>query len=370
MVGVSSGTLDVGESVTATAIGLTSTGESVSLGPVTWTSSAPEVASVSGSGVVSAVGPGAASIGAAANGKTGSASIVVNATRVASVTLTPPGITLAVGDSAFVVATVRDARGRELAGKTVTWQTSDGSVVGGITNGNQATIYGVGGGTAAVSAIVDSVTGTSAITVVEAPPKPVATVTIAPASLSLGVGQTAPMAATLRAADGSIITGRAVTWTTDNLSVINGSTAGPVLSVVGLASGSAQVFAQAESAIGVAVVTVTAAAPPSISLTCGGLAGGVVVAADGQYLGSLTNKFDAESILNEFGRFGSEFSSTSMYNPFSRYGSEFSSESAYNPFASSPPQLYVGLQFAAFVTKNTFKGPRVDPDALRGCAFP
>ena len=97
---------------------------------------------------------------------------------------------------------------------------------------------------------------------------------------------------------------------------------------------------------------------------------GQVFGADGQYLGRLTNQFDSQSILNTFGQYGSQFSSTSMYNTFSSYGSAFSSLSAYNTLASSPPLLFVGSQFAAYVSKNTIKTPRVDPDALHACAFP
>jgi hypothetical protein len=59
-----------------------------------------------------------------------------------------------------------------------------------------------------------------------------------------------------------------------------------------------------------------------------------------------------------------------MYNQFSQYGSQFGSLSAYSEFTSTPPQLYVGGRFAAYVTKNTFRTPRVDPDALRSCSFP
>jgi hypothetical protein len=118
------------------------------------------------------------------------------------------------------------------------------------------------------------------------------------------------------------------------------------------------------------VTVVASSGGGTISLTCGGVAGGVIYAPNGVYLGRLTNQFDSQSILNTFGSYGSQFSSTSMYNTFSQYGSPFGSYSAYNQFTNSPPILYVGNVAAAYVTKNTFKTPRVDPDALRACSFP
>jgi hypothetical protein len=114
----------------------------------------------------------------------------------------------------------------------------------------------------------------------------------------------------------------------------------------------------------------TAAPTGSIPLTCSGLAGGRVSAADGKYLGRLTNRFDDESILSTFGDHGSRFGSASMYNQVSSYGNLASSLSAYNTVASTPPKLNVAGQFAAYVTKNTAKSPRVDPDTLRSCSFP
>jgi len=58
------------------------------------------------------------------------------------------------------------------------------------------------------------------------------------------------------------------------------------------------------------------------------------------YLGTLTtNKFDTESVFNEFGIYGSEFSSKSIYNEFGTFGSEFSIYSPFNEFTSKPPLI-------------------------------
>ncbi|SRR6266478_442833 len=56
------------------------------------------------------------------------------------------------------------------------------------------------------------------------------------------------------------------------------------------------------------------------------------------YLGCLScNKFDYDSVFNEFGPHGSKFSPESIFNHFSEYGSKFSSHSACNKWASDPP---------------------------------
>lgn len=58
------------------------------------------------------------------------------------------------------------------------------------------------------------------------------------------------------------------------------------------------------------------------------------------YLGILTtNKFDSESIFNEFGTYGNPFSSKSIYNEFGTYGGEFSQYSPFNKFSSKPPLI-------------------------------
>jgi hypothetical protein len=84
-----------------------------------------------------------------------------------------------------------------------------------------------------------------------------------------------------------------------------------------------------------------------------------------QYLGFFTcvfcTEFGADSINNEFGRYGSQFSSTSMRNEFSQYGSEFSTYSACNQFASTPPRVYNANRSTYYgeLTLNQFRGDAI-----------
>ncbi len=70
-------TLAPGDSVQLVATAKTASGAVVSNATVTWTSSAPNVATVSAGGKLAAVAPGNATITAAADGKTGTAAIIV-----------------------------------------------------------------------------------------------------------------------------------------------------------------------------------------------------------------------------------------------------------------------------------------------------
>ncbi len=87
--------------------------------------------------------------------------------------------------------------------------------------------------------------------------------------------------------------------------------------------------------------------------------------SDGTYLGKLTtNKYDLESIFNEFGSYGSEFSSTSIWNEFSQYGSKFSNKSAFNEFAYDPPYMMLDGEEVGRLTVNEFVSGAISPIGL------
>jgi hypothetical protein len=92
-----------------------------------------------------------------------------------------------------------------------------------------------------------------------------------------------------------------------------------------------------------------------------------------QYLGFITdNQNNTESIINDYGTYGGIYSTKSIRNQYSSYGSAYSSYSAYNEYTSTPPIIYTYSSVAskytavAFLTKNTYKTPAIDPDLLIG----
>jgi dipeptidyl aminopeptidase/acylaminoacyl peptidase len=95
------------------------------------------------------------------------------------------------------------------------------------------------------------------------PPPAVAAVMVAPGALSLDVGGQRALAATLRAANGEVLIGRTVLWTSSNEEVATVSAAGQVTAV---AAGSATIRASSESRSGSATVSVLAAVVPVASV--------------------------------------------------------------------------------------------------------
>lgn len=90
-----------------------------------------------------------------------------------------------------------------------------------------------------------------------------------------------------------------------------------------------------------------------------------IEAADGTFLGSLNpNKFDTQSIFNNFGPHGSKFAQISIFNNFGRYGGKFSPLSPFNSFSTSSPKIMSGDRMVAYLTANKFKNPRVDPNEI------
>ena len=88
---------------------------------------------------------------------------------------------------------------------------------------------------------------------------PVASVKIAPASLTLGLGLVAPLQATAEDATGDVLHDRQIFWTSSDTTVATVSGAGVVTA---LAIGTAIIAASAEGASGTATITVT---PPPVA---------------------------------------------------------------------------------------------------------
>ena len=173
---------------------------------------------------------------------------------VASVSVTPATATIGVGQTAQYAAITRDAFGNPLGGRTVTWSSSNPAVAT-VNGAGQAT--GVAVGSATLTATSEGKSGTAAILVTNVP---VASVTVSPATASVPAGQTVQLTATLKDANGNTLTGRTVTWSSDNTAVATVSGSGLVSSV---AAGAATITATSEAKTGTSAITVTAPPPGS-----------------------------------------------------------------------------------------------------------
>jgi uncharacterized protein YjdB len=215
---------------------------------VTWSSNNNNVATVSSSGVVTGVAPGTATITATSEGKNGTATITVNLAPVNTITVQPNPSSVLVAFTTTLTATLKDANGNTLTGRTVTWQSSNTSVA---TVNNSGLVTGVAPGQSTITATSEGKSATSTLSVSLAP---VATVTVTPATTSVAVDATRQLTATLRDANGNVLTGRTVVWSSDDTSTATVNSSGLV---TGKKQGTAHVTATSEGKTDSSTVTVT-----------------------------------------------------------------------------------------------------------------
>jgi uncharacterized protein YjdB len=169
----------LGDRLTLQAIVHTNDGSVVTDRPVVWSSQAPAVATVDGSGNVSTLSAGTATIVATAEGESGQSVITVAPSPVATVEVQPPTAAIGVGDSIRFQAVLRASDGGVLQNRLVTWTTGDPSVISLASTG---WVHALQVGSATVSATSEGRTGQATISV--APPS-VARVVLSPASVTV-----------------------------------------------------------------------------------------------------------------------------------------------------------------------------------------
>ena len=246
----------VGDTVAAQATVRAADGGDVPGITPSFSSTAPEIASVTSDGRVVGRATGTVGIVASADGVADTTSVSVVPARVGGVLVEPESFELTVGRSLPLRVTVRDRTGAPLAGRTVAYASS----AAGVASVDAAGIVrAVSPGAATITASSGGASAIARVTVVPepAPPPPApvpATLTIAPNAVSLQVGTTQALAATLRDTDGAIVTGRPVTWQSSATSVATVSASGVVTAV---APGATVITASAAGITGTAGVTVT-----------------------------------------------------------------------------------------------------------------
>jgi uncharacterized protein YjdB len=95
---------------------------------IVWRSGAPGVIAVSGTGVVTGVAPGVALVVAESEGIATTSTVLVSVPPVASIAIAPANPSIAVNGALQLVATLRDASGAALAGRSTSWRSAAESV--------------------------------------------------------------------------------------------------------------------------------------------------------------------------------------------------------------------------------------------------
>lgn len=259
-VSLASAGLVPGGTTQASALLRSSAGATLTGRTITWNSSATGVATVSTTGLVTAVSEGSATITATSEGQSGGAQLTVAPPPVATVTVTLSAGTVTAGSTPQATAVLRDAGGAELAGRTVTWSSSEVGVAT-VVPGTGA-ITAVAPGTTTITATSEGRNGTAVLTVTAVP---VATVTVSLSAGTVATGSTPQATAVLRDAAGGVLTGRTITWSSSEVgvaTVVPGTGA-----ITAVAPGTTTITATSEGQSGAAVLTVTAAPVATVTVT-------------------------------------------------------------------------------------------------------
>ncbi len=237
---------------------LTATVKHSSSSSVTWSSSAPTVATVNSSGLVTTLAAGVATITATSDGKTGSAAITVSLAPVVSMTVSPASARVDLGGTTWLTATLKDSAGSVMSGRAVTWASSSPTIA---TVSQTGLVAGVAAGPVTITATSEGKSASAAIRVANVP---VASVLINPVTAVALVGTTVQLAATLLDSAGNVLSGRSLTWASSDPSV---ATVSPAGLVTGLAPGAATITGTSEGKTGSAAVTVNPVPVAAVSVS-------------------------------------------------------------------------------------------------------
>jgi len=234
-------------------------GEVMAAVTVGWRSGDPSVASVSGTGLVTAEGNGTVTVEASVGDAVGTAVVTVEQ-KPSQVRVSPSADTLfALEDTVRLSAEALDANGRFVHGTEFDWASGDESVV---TVDGAGLVASVGSGATQVTASAGSAVGAARIAVHQVP----VAVTVTPSELEfVALDDTLRLGAEPFDANGHKIEGADISWLSGGSSVATVDANGLVRAV---GNGEAVATATAGSASGSAVVTVAQVAK-SITLEPG-----------------------------------------------------------------------------------------------------
>ena len=207
-------TIGASEKLTATVLP-----EDVTDKTVTWLTSDAAIATVDNEGNVTAISVGEATITATCGDKSATCKVTVNPILADSITLDKTELTLTIGASEKLTATVLPD---DVTDKTVSWSTSDASIATVDTEGN---VTAISVGEATITATCGDKSATCKVTVY---PILAESITLDKTELTLTIGASEKLTATVLPED---VTDKTVTWSTSDASIATVDNEGNVTAV-------------------------------------------------------------------------------------------------------------------------------------------
>ncbi|MBC7893805.1 MAG: Ig-like domain-containing protein [Cytophagaceae bacterium] len=252
-------TIVVGGTLQLTATAKDANGVTLPGRIIGWTSGGPSIATVSQSGLVTAIGPGSATILAASEGVFGSVNITVTNVGVAIVRVIPSNSSLQVGAQLQLTTQVLDANNNTITGKTASWVSSNQAIA---TVSSVGTVFGIAPGTVTITATVDGVSGigTYAVGLV-----PVGAISLSPGSATILPGATVTLVPTLTGTNGQPLlpSTRTIIWSSNATNRATVSTTGVV---TGVSQGAAIITATTEGVSATSTINVSSTPIATISI--------------------------------------------------------------------------------------------------------
>jgi uncharacterized protein YjdB len=235
------------------ASGLVLTGRSIA-----WSTGCPAVATVSATGMITAVGLGSCVITATSQGIVGSITVQVVAAPLASLSITTTATNIPVGITTQLTAVLLDSAGAPVT-QPATWVSATPTVAIVSATG---LVTGIASGSSWVTVSSAGLSASVTITVSTPLASPVATVTVSAPSTRLQPNQGVQATAVTKDASGNVLTGRVINWSSSNSTVASVTALGLINS---LKSGTSTITAVSEGRTGSITITV----PPVATVTVG-----------------------------------------------------------------------------------------------------
>jgi uncharacterized protein YjdB len=219
----------------------------------TWASGDTTIASISAAtGLATAVGNGAASISATADGITAFATLTVQQVPV-QVVVSPATATItSIGGTQLFTAQALDANDNPVSGASFTWSSSDPTVAAIDPSTGVATA--VADGSTTITASSGALSGTASLDVAISTVT-IAQITVTPATATLtSLGDQQQFSAVARDANGNVLSGATITWSSSNVGT---ASIDPITGIAtALGNGTATITATSGSAAGSAELLV------------------------------------------------------------------------------------------------------------------